>query len=309
MKKFILQLSLIAISALASWWFLLRVPPGGMPPPVAEPRGDLTLTLSPIAAPPGEDAALEPVAPPPEGKPPKSKPVEVQLAPPPPESGTPDGDPEEESVAEKESEPRPDPSRDAARELRKIGNTPKLMEQATREVSGKSRKGFFTTFLCSARDQLDIARYFGEPVVLVPRAGLRPKGEYYHRLVLTGEPDIEEVRAPAPLTQYRQYRDLFAFNYESLPTPIRELRRRVFVRGDIYLFAALIPPREWGLVITRRDTALKEFNRRHGGRERTHDDVRGFTMRYVRLPGGAFDIEVTKINFDDGTVVDTQNGG
>ena len=48
------------------------------------------------------------------------------------------------------------------------------MEQATKEVSGKSRKGFRTTFLCSAGDQVDIARYFGEPVVLVPRAGLRP---------------------------------------------------------------------------------------------------------------------------------------
>ncbi len=309
MKKFILQLFLIAVSALVSWWFLLRVPPGGVPPPVAEPRGDLTLTLSPSAAQPGEESAPEPVPPPPESRPLKSQPVEAEPAPPPPESGTPDGDPEEESVAAKESEPRSDPSRDAARELRKIGNSRELMEQATWEVSGKSRKGFFTTFLCSARDQLDIARYFGEPVVLVPRAGLRPGGEYYHRLLLTGEPGIEEVRAPAPLTRYRQYRDLFAFNYESLPTPLRELRRRVFVRGDIFLFAALIPPREWGLVIVRRDGALADFNRRHGGPERTHDDVRGFTMRYVRLPGGAFDIQVTKINFDDGTVVDTQNGG
>ena len=194
-----------------------------------------------------------------------------------------------------------------ARELAKIEDSPELMERATEEVSGKSRKGFRTTFLCSARDQLAIARYFGEPVVLVPRAGLRPGKEHYHRLVMNGEPKIEEVRAPAPLTQYRQYRDLFAFGYESLPAPLRELRRRVFVRGDVYLFAALIPPREWGLVITRRDAALAQYNRRRPGAPRTHDDVRGFTMRYVRLSGDAFDIRVDKIRFADGTTwrVDT----
>jgi hypothetical protein len=183
------------------------------------------------------------------------------------------------------------------------------MRQATKEVSGESRKGFLTTFLCSAGDQLDIARYFGEPIVLVPRAGLRPGREYYHRLSLDGDPAIEEVRGPAPLTKYRQYRDLFAFSYESLPPPLRELRRRVFVRGDVYLFAALIPPREWGLVIVRRDAALAEINRGRKGAERTHDDVKMFTMRYVRLPGSAFDIRVARISFDDGTVVEFGNGG
>ena len=91
MKKFILQIFLIAVSALVSWWFLLRVPPGSTPPPVAEPRGELTLTLSPVAAPPGEDAELDPAPaePPPETKPPASEPVEEQPAPPPPESGLP----------------------------------------------------------------------------------------------------------------------------------------------------------------------------------------------------------------------------
>ena len=82
----------------------------------------------------------------------------------------------------------------------------------------------------------------------------------------------------------------------------------MFVRGDVYLFAALLPPREWGLVIVRRNAALADYNRGHSGPERTHDDVRSFTMRYVRLPGDAFDIRVARIDFDDGTVVDTRNG-
>ncbi len=332
MKKVTLQLFLIGVSALLSWWFLLRAPDQPPPSPAPVPPVDLTLVLSPQAAsaaeetvreetvqdPPPPKAVMGTPAPEPEPEPEKqpppepaapSEPVEEKPAPPPAEAGTPDGDPEESAAADPEPEPRTDPSADAVRELETIEGSKELMRQAKEEVSGKSRKGFRTTFLCTARDQLDIARYFGEPVVLVPRAGLRPGSEYYHRLVLTGEPGIEEVRSPAPLTRYRQYRDLFAFSYESLPRPMRELRRRVFVRGDVYLFAALIPPREWGLVIVRRDAALEKVNRGRGGRKRTHDDVKNFTMRYVRLPGGAFDIQVAGISFDDGTVVDTTNGG
>jgi hypothetical protein len=306
MKRIALHLFLIGVSAVISWWFLLRVPEGGTPPTIPEQPGDLTLTLSPRSAAPAEQSTETPEEPMPAEPPPV--PAE-EPAPPPPEAGTPDGDPEEEEALS-DSEPvvERDPTEEASKELADIQSNPRLMEQATAEVTGKSRKGFRTTFLCSAKDQLDIARYFGEPVLLVPRAGLRPGGEYYHRLVLEGEPGIEEVREPAPLQQYRQYRDLFAFDYESLPRPLRELRRRVFVRGDVYLFAALLPPREWGLVIVRRNAALADYNRGHSGPERTHDDVRSFTMRYVRLPGDAFDIQVARIDFDDGTVVDTRNG-
>jgi hypothetical protein len=331
MKRISLQLLLIAVSALLSWWFLLRVPNAPPPPSVPQVPGDLTLLLSPLAALPSQESGApaeptpppaavirtpppepeEPTPPPPVEPSPPAELVEEEPAPPPPEAGTPDGDPEGAAAPppEPEPEPREDLSAAAAGELEQIERSTTLMEQATAEVTGRSRKGFLTTFLCSAGDQLDIARYFGEPVVLVPRAGLRPGAEYYHRLVLTGEPGIEEVRSPAPLDQYRQYRDLFAFSYESLPRPLRELRRRVFVRGDIYLFAALLPPREWGLVIVRRDAALEQVNRGHDGPKRTHDDVKSFTMRYVRLPGGAFDIQVARISFDDGTVVDTTNGG
>lgn len=330
MKRLPLQAFLIGVSALFSWWFLLHAPDRPTPPPASVPPGDLMLVLSPAASPPTPEQSEEEPAeesPPPkavvqappeeldvpeESVPaPPAEPVEEEaLPPPPPEAGTPDGDPEEAAAAEDpKPEPRADPSAKAARELERIEESTDLMQQAKEEVGGKSRKGFHTTFLCSARDQLDIARYFGEPVVLVPRAGLRPGHEYYHRLALTGEPGIEKVKSPAPLTEYRQYRDLFAFNYESLPAPMRELRRRVFVRGDVYLFAALIPPREWGLVIVRRNAALEKFNRGRSGSPRTPDDVKSFTMRYVRLEGGAFDIQVAGIAFDDGTVVDTTNGG
>ena len=113
---------------------------------------------------------------------------------------------------------------------------------------------------------------------------------------------VKEVRETPPLDRYRQYRDLFAFKYESLPAPLRDLRRRVFSRSDAYLFAALIPPREWGLVIVRREAALAAFNRTApAGGPRTMKDVRGFTMAYERRAGGAFDIRVREIQFADGS--------
>jgi len=306
------HLLLLAVSAAASWWFLLHAPAGDRPdPPPLPAERELALLLNPaVAAAPPPAPAESPTTPPePEPAPePPALPGESAPTPPPPESGTPEGETEEPTPApesESESEPAPapeTPTESATRELREIESTEPLMRRAEEEVSGESRKGFKTTFLCSAADQIAIARHFGEPIVLVPKAGLEPGRERYSRLVLEeGAPRIEEVRAAPPLDRHRQYRDLFAFSYESLPAPLRELRRRVFVRGDVYLFAALIPPREWGLVIVRREAALRESNAA-GGRTRTLDDVRGFTMRYVRLPGGAFDIRVAEIRFADGSV-------
>ena len=122
----------------------------------------------------------------------------------------------------------------------------------------------------------------------------------YYRLDPHRPSQVETVREALPLRRYRQYRNLFAFPYESLPEPLRTLRRRVFVRGDIYLFAALIPVREWALVIARREGALLARNRSRGGAPRTLEDVRRFTMRYVPLAGDAYDIRVTEIHFADG---------
>jgi len=278
------HLVLIAIAAVASWWFLLRPPgePGGAPPPASAGRGR-AIVLNPAVSEgsaPEEDVSPS-VAPPP---------------PPPPEAGTPDGAPEEAETEESAEAAR---DRSIRSELETITKSKDLMRRAGAEVSGRTRRGFGTTFLCSARDQLAIARYFGEPVILVPRAGLDPKNGHYYRLDL-GRNAIEELRKAPPLSRYRQYRDLFAFSYESLPTPLRDLRRRVFVRGDVYLFAALIPAREWGLVIVRREAALASSNRDRTT-PRTLDDVRGVTMRYERLAGGAFDIRVKEIQFADGS--------
>ena len=139
-----------------------------------------------------------------------------------------------------------------------------------------------------------------QPVVLVPRSGLDPRAGHYHRLSPGAMTEVETVRKSPPLERYRQYRDLFVFPYESLPTPLRELRRQVFVRGDVYLFAVLIPATEWGLVISRREAALAHYNRGRPGEPRSLGDVRRFTLRYLRLPGNAFDLQVTEILFADG---------
>jgi len=295
------HLLLIAIVAVVSWWFLLK-PPGesGGAPPAGEGRGRAILLNPAVSdgAPP-EDGDAPALDLPPD-------PTE-ETAPPPPEAGIPDGAPDEagapgdagpdDQVVEESADAKRE--KNLRSELEKIGTSKELMSRAGAEVTGRARRGFRTTFLCSARDQLAIARYFGEPVVLVPRSGLDPKKGHYYRLDLARDA-IEEVRNAPPLTRYRQYRDLFAFSYESLPTPLRELRRRVFVRGDVYLFAALIPPREWGLVIVRREAALATCN--HGrAAPRSLDDVRGFTMRYERLAGGTFDIRVKEIQFADGS--------
>jgi hypothetical protein len=326
MMRFLGHLFLITVSGVLSWWFFLREPESSAAPPAPATREELTLTLETLAAaatapeeapevpepspePPPPPAAAPTPEPPPEVA--KDAPPASEPSPPAPEAGSPDGEADVgpdadsdaesavESASESTSEEDVDPSAELASELASIAASEELMEQAAKEVRGESRRGFRTTFLCAARDQLDIARWFGEPVVLVAKAGLRPGHERYYRLGADGS--IAEVREPAPLTEFRQYRDLFAFAYESLPTPLKELRRRVFARSEVYVFAALIPPREWALVIARRDAALAASNRGRSS-PREYDDVRGFTMRYVRLPGGAFDIRVAEIQFADGDV-------
>jgi hypothetical protein len=168
-------------------------------------------------------------------------------------------------------------------------------------VTGEARRGFRTVFLCAGRDQLAIARFFGEPLVLVPRAGLDPERPYFFRIEAGPAPRVVRVDQAAPLSAFRQYRDLFAFPYDTLPEAVRRLRRSVPDRQEVYLFAALIPPAEWAVVIARREAALSEFNRLHRGHPRTMEEVRRVTMRYAPLPGGGFDVRVTQILFSDGT--------
>jgi len=284
---------------------------GGPPPPPAGSDQDAAAAAAVAAAAAAAAAETEAAASQPEPEPA------------PAEAGDPEGAEEEETVRDPETAAEEEPpveeppeqeevpdgtgaadAKALEREMEQVVSSEELIRRAQQEVTGQTRRGFSTGFSTKAGDQLELARYFDEPIILVPRAGLRRGNEHYYRLRLGPPDEVELVKKAPPLEQYRQYRDLLdkRFSYDALPAPIRELRRRVFVRGDIYLFAALIPPREWGLVIVRREAALAAYNQNHSGPARTYDDVRKFSMRYVRLPGGAFDIRVARIQFADGTL-------
>jgi hypothetical protein len=150
--------------------------------------------------------------------------------------------------------------------------------------------------LAAPEDQLAIARFFGEELVLVPRAALDPTtaAPEYFRLARAGAPTVERVAAAPPLENHRQYRDLFDYDYGRLPPELRELRRSLIARDEVYLFAALLSAEEWALVIARRGEALAEAERELG-------DVRRFVLRYVRASGDAFDLRAEEIVFTDGT--------
>lgn len=292
---------LIALSALLSWWFLLRATVDETAPP-AEPRTEesreLTIDLIPffaseeqVAAAPSEpEPEAQAAAPAPEPLAPAPEPEEVpdEVAPPPPERGDPEGEGEEtESVTETAEEARD-------REASEMMANPELVETAEREVRGEATQGFETVLVASPSDQLDIARAFGEEVVLVPRSALDVDSERsaYFRLGPGGS--IETVRERIELSSFRQYRDLFDYEYARLPEPIRALRRSVLARSEVFLFAALIPASEWALVIGRRREALAA-----SGRELAN--VRRFTLRYTRRKDDRFDFRVEEILFSDGS--------
>ncbi|MEM8882848.1 MAG: hypothetical protein AAGD14_02120, partial [Planctomycetota bacterium] len=186
------------------------------------------------------------------------------------------------------------------REISEIQSSPEKIEEAAAEVSGRTRRGFRTVFYSSAEDQLAIARFFGEPVVLVPRKGLDPRNHFYYRVDGASFDKIVRVNEKPPTNRFRQYRDLSSYEYAELPGMMRALRRRVPVRSDIYLFASLIPPSEWAVVIARRQAALATCQQQLSG-ARSLQDLRRVEMRYVPLSGGGFDIEVKQLVFADGT--------
>ncbi len=182
-----------------------------------------------------------------------------------------------------------------------------LVADARRELSGEVRRGFRTDLLCAAEDQIDIARFFGEQLVLVPRQALDPDVESprWYRLDVDGQPFVETVSDREPLELYRQYRDLFDYEYARLPEALRRLRRSVLARSEIYLFAALIPVPEWAVVVGRRREALAST-----GRDLT--EVSRFVLRYERRADDGFDLRVQEIVFSDGTrhdLTEATNGG
>jgi len=144
-------------------------------------------------------------------------------------------------------------------------------------------------------DLLEIARFFSEELVLVPRTALdAAAAPRYYRLETSGSPRVETVTSAPPLRA--QYRDLFDYEYARLPAPLRDLRRSVPAREDVFLFASLLSPTEWALVIARREEALARTGR-------DLSSVRKFVLRCVRGPGGGFDMQVVEIVFSDGTRV------
>ncbi len=269
-----------------------------------------------------EPASAAPVAalPADRGEPSEEKPAETSdpsPAPPPPEIGTPDGEPQHEAVSSGASElpseelepvsadeatgaaepsvPAPAPRTDRSA-LEALMRDPELLAEARAEFSRGHRKGFTTVLLAAPEDQLAIARFFGEELVLVPRRALDAQAPdpSYFRVSDSGEPRVVAVEGAPPLEGFRQYRDLFDYEYRYLPAPLQALRRSVPARGEIYLFAALLSAEEWALVIARREAALAQ-----AGRELA--EVRRFVLRSLHLPEEAFDLAVDEIVFADGT--------
>jgi hypothetical protein len=299
---------LLVLSLALSYWFLLYKP-GAAWLPVAGEGADEPQPL-PIAlnVAPEVEQPLPPAdpAPPPTPEkatatePVKEKPQERPDA----ESGVHDGD--EQGEAPKTAESEAERTRE---EVNEFARDKALLDAAASELSGKARRGFTTTFSLKrdmrlrGEELLAVARHFEEPVVLVPKSGLDPDNPHYYRLELGDKPQVVRVDAKPPLERFRQTHNLFKLfpDYRDLPGPLRQLRRTVPNRGDVYLFASLIPPSEWAVVIGRRAQALSAYNRRRPGPARTLDDVKRVRMDYVALEGGGYDIRVDRIFFADGS--------
>lgn len=323
MNSVLRQLVLLSVATALSWWLLVRAPepmhgphrtddPG---PPVAvtpwlETRPELPGEQSPPVPPPSNPAPPPPVV---EAQPELPASAESPT-PPPPEAGAPDGsesghalpaeaaatevdEPQPDSGSESEPEPRPDPAESSGpAAIESLISDGELLASARSELSGEVPKGFATVFVTAPEDQVAIARFFGEELVLVPRAAMDPEttDPSWFRLCVGAAERIEHVRGRPPLARYRQYRDLFDYEYARLPGALRDLRRSVLLRSEVYLFAALIPPGEWAAVIGRRREALE-----WAGRDAA--DVRRVVVRYDRRSNEKYDIAVQEIVFHDGT--------
>jgi len=284
------QLLFLALAGALSWWLFLS---GAGTTVASEPRVErFDAPVLPVSVRPGVVAAE-----------PATEPAEQASVVPPPsgaagakaealERGAPEG--AEDGVRPATANSRAEGTRSPS----ELGRDPELAAAARAELAGELRRGFDTVLLASPEEQLEIARAFGEELVLVPRRALDPDGAaHYFRLDLDGEPVVERVPERPPLG-LRRYRDLFDYEYARLPEALRVLRRSVLARSDVYVFAALIPLSEWAVVVGRRSEALDST-----GLEPA--DVRRFDLRYVRSAEGGFDLRVESIVLADGRVVRT----
>ncbi len=209
------------------------------------------------------------------------------------ELGTADGDEESELREVGEDVEQASPRRTA----QDLSTDASLTKLAAKELSGgQAALGFSTVLISSPEDQLDIARAFGEEVVLVPKGALAEDGQAESfQLQFRGarEPKVVAVKGRPDLERSRQYRDLFAYEFQHLPPKVRELRRAVIRRDEVFLFAALIPASEWAVVIGRRREACE-----HAGI--SEDDVDQYVLRYVRTRTGGFDFTVDELLLANG---------
>jgi len=304
------QLVFLAVAAGASWWLFLAeaTPQVASPPDLLQPVDQIALLPVPVA-PPAAETQAEPAEAAPEQLP-------AELLPAPPERPVDEpaaNEPEAtaEDAADELAEPEsaggeapselgdPDADGDIAEQAAVADSAETLMadvdllEEARREIAGEVQRGFATVLLGKPEEQLAIARAFGEEVVLVPRSSLGlPRDELtYFRLGAGGE--VQRATGLGALDHSR-FRDLFQYEYVSLPDALRDLRRSVLNRDEIYLFGALMPASEWALVVGRRQAALAASGREAGA-------VRRFTLDYEPRAGGRYDIVVDEILFTDGT--------
>jgi len=313
MRIAIRQVLLLTVSALFSWWVFLYAPEDRavspdqpapeVPPlnllPITDPITSRTAPASPPAPTPAEPGSVESVRVPQEQR------VET---PPPAELGDPDADESEspKRVASAESSHElPTLHEDVAVEGMTDEMEPSppealmrdkaLLALARDELSGESSQGFETVLLASTEQQLEIARFFDEELVMIPKRFLDEDDDdpHYYRLSTGSSPKVELVSGRPALESYRQYRDFFDYDYSRLPDPIRELRRSVLDRNEIYLFGALISPKEWAVVIARRREALASSGRQAS-------EVRQYILRYIRQPSDRIDVVVEEILFTDG---------
>ncbi|MEM9802179.1 MAG: hypothetical protein AAGA20_17775 [Planctomycetota bacterium] len=307
MIGFVRQLFAFALAAAITWWLLFRAPAPSAPAPV---QTSGPVSLRPIVETAFELADLEdPLPPPPEPEP--EPPVEVPVEEPelpPDEAGSREGTEEGEAaedvpdpVPEAEAETAPRAAETEAKGAKRtraaeLMRDDELLDAAASELAGEAAIGFTTRIYSSPEEELEIARAFGEEIVLVPTAAKDTSASdvVSYRLDLSGTPRVVTVSGiPPRMMNTKRTRDFLQYDFSSLPKPLRELRTSIPRRDEIWVFAALIPVEEWAIVVGRRREAAEALGV-------AEEDVERYDLRYVRTPEGEIDIVVHRVVLTDG---------